>query len=272
MKRNTKIILILNIVIIITMLGMLIWQLFFAEERNIKLISRAGALFFVYFLGMTGIWKKKSPLDYILYADEYSHIIGEAFKNDKTAYKKLMKGLTHYKRKKYDKAISVLEELKKDCLYADDFTAVLYFKGCCFKEKKQLSEAEECFKELIEHNDINSSVWEYYGEILFDKENYTAALDAYKKAVELAPESVSPYCSLAGCYIKTSQTRLGLETALKALELDSGSLRALSLAAVAYKMLGDSENAEKCCEMFAKNGGDGAKLRVIITAIQKQEK
>lgn len=270
MKRNTKIILILNIVIIITMLGLLIWQIFFAEERSIKLISRAGALFFVYFLGMTGVWKKKSPLDYILYADEYSHIIGEAFRNDKGAYKKLMKGLTHYKRKKYDKAIGVLNEIKKDCLYADDFTAVLYFKACSYKEKGELYEAEECFKELLEHNDMNASVWESYGELLFDMENYTAALDGYKKAVELAPESVSPYCNLAGCYIKTEQTQKGLETALKALELDGGSLRALSLAAVAYKMLGDNENAEKYCDAFAKNGGDGARLRVIVTAIQKQ--
>ena len=50
MKRNTKIILILNIAIIILMLGILIYQLFFAEVRNVKLITRAGTLFLVYFL------------------------------------------------------------------------------------------------------------------------------------------------------------------------------------------------------------------------------
>lgn len=270
MKRNTKIILILNIAIIILMLGILIYQLFFAEERNMKLIIRAGTLFLVYFLAMTGIKKKRSPLDYIIYADEYSEVIGEAFKNDKTGYRKLMKGLTLYKRKNYDKAIKVLDETKRNCLYGDDFTAVLFFKACCFKEKKLLSEAEECFKEILEHNDINPVVWQRYGEVLFERENYNGALNAYNKAVELAPESSSAYCSLAGCYLKISEPEKGLENALKALELDEYNLMAVSIAAIAYKFLGDSENAEKYCEMFGKKGGDVSTLRIIVNAIKSE--
>lgn len=138
MKRNTKIILILNIAVILFMLGMLVYQLFIAEEKDIKIIIRAGSLCLVYFLAITGLKKKHSPLDYIIYADEHSDVIGSAFKNEKSAYRKLMKGLTLYKRKKYDKALKILEEAKRDCLYSDDFTAVLFFKACCLKEKISL--------------------------------------------------------------------------------------------------------------------------------------
>ncbi|MBQ8841298.1 MAG: hypothetical protein IJZ65_01540 [Ruminiclostridium sp.] len=268
MKRNTKIILILNIAIIILMLGILIYQLFFAEVRNVKLITRAGTLFLVYFLAMTGIKKKQSPLDYIIYADEYSEVIGEAFKNDKPAYKKLMKGLTLYKRKKYDKALKVLDEVKRDCLYSDDFTSVLYFKACCHKEKKELSKAEECLKEIIEHNSENSLVWEMYGEVLLDNEKWLASVEAYEKAVELNPESSSANCKLGGAYIKISEPEKALGYILKALEIEPSNVLAISFAAVAYKFLGDSENAEKYCEMFGKYGGDVSTLRIIVNAIK----
>jgi len=191
MKRNTKIILGLNVAVIIFVAGMLIYQLFIAEEKDYKIIAKAGSLALVYFLAMTGIVKKRSPLDYIVYADQYSEVIGEAFKNDKAAHKKLMKGLTLYKRKKYDKALKILSEAKRDCLYSDDFTAVLFFKACCHKEKKELSEAKACFEEILEHNDANALVWEAYGEVLFDSEDYGGALMAYHKGVDLAPDSSS---------------------------------------------------------------------------------
>ncbi len=271
MKRNTKIIFWTNIAIIVFMLGLLVYQLFFAEERNIKLITKAGSVFLVYFLAITGIKKKRSPLDYIIYADQYSEVIGEAFKNDKAGYKKLMKGLTLYKRKKYDKALKVLDEARRDCLYSDDFTAVLFFKAYCFKEKKELDKAQECYSEILEHNNANAIVWEEYGEVLFDRDNYSEALEAYKKAVELAPESSSANTRLGSCYIKLSQPEKALEYILKAMELDSDNVLAISLAAVAYKFLGDEETAEKYCTLFGEKGGDASTLRVIVKAIKKEE-
>ena len=271
MKRNTKIILGLNIAVIIFVAGMLIYQLFIAEEKDYKIIAKAGSLALVYFLAMTGIVKKQSPLDYIVYADQYSDVIGEAFKNDKTAHKKLMKGLTLYKRKKYDKAIKILDEAKRDCLYSDDFTAVLFFKACCHKEKKELSEAVDCFEEILEHNDASAPVYIAYGEALFDSEDYGKALMAYHKAVELAPQSPTANTRLGGCYIKISEPQKALVYLLKALELDPDDMLAISSTAVAYKFLNDSENAEKYCALFGKKGGDASTLRVIVNAINEEK-
>lgn len=268
MKRNTKIILILNIAVILFMLGMLVYQLFIAEEKDIKIIIRAGSLCLVYFLAITGLKKKHSPLDYIIYADEHSDVIGSAFKNEKSAYRKLMKGLTLYKRKKYDKALKILEEAKRDCLYSDDFTAVLFFKACCLKEKNKPSEAEECIKELLEHNDTNAAVWEYYGELLFDMERYPEAITAYESSLSINPESSAANSKLGGCYIKISEPEKGLGYVLKALELDPENVLAVSFAAVAYKYLGDSENADKYCKRFGELGGDVSVLRVILNAIK----
>ena len=271
MKRNTKIILGLNVAVIIFVAGMLIYQLFIAEEKDYKIIAKAGSLALVYFLAMTGIVKKRSPLDYIVYADQYSEVIGEAFKNDKSAHKKLMKGLTLYKRKKYDKALKILSEAKRDCLYSDDFTAVLFFKACCHKEKKELSEAKGCFEEILEHNDANALVWEAYGEVLFDSEDYGGALLAYHKGVDLAPQSSSAHTKLGGCYIKISEPQKALVYLLKALELDPGDMLAISSTAVAYKFLDDSANAEKYCELFGKKGGDASTLRIIVNAINAEK-
>lgn len=263
MKR-TKTVFVLNIIIIIGMLGLIIWQLFFAEERDIKLISKAAGIFIVYILAFTGVIKKRSPLDYILYEEQFRYVIGDAFKQDKASYRKLMKAVTYFKREKPDKALKLLDELKRNCLSADDFTAVLFFKGACFSQKKQYSEAIVCCEEILEREGGNAAVWTALGVAYFEEVRLSEAIAAFKKALELEPENALLYGELSGCYIKSGETEKGLECALKSIELDSSHLKSISLAAVAYKLLGDSENAVKYCEMFGKNGGDKKSLRLII--------
>ncbi len=263
MKR-TKTIFVLNIIIIITMLGLIIWQLFFAEERSHKVLSKAIGIFIVYILAFMGIIKKRSPLDYILYEEQFRYVIGEAFKSDKSSYRKLMKAVTYFKREKPDKALKILDELKRSCLYAADFTAVLFFKGACYSQKKQYPEAIECCEEILERDRENAAVWTALGVAYFEEVRLSEAISAFKKALELEPENALLYGELAGCYTKSGETEKGLEYALKAIELDSTAIKAIGLAAVAYKLLGDSDNAVKYCEMFGKNGGDKKSLRIII--------
>ncbi len=258
---KTKFFFILNILIIGFTGGVVIYQLFIAEEKDIKLLSKAAGLLVVYLLGVTGIWKKRSPLDYMVYEEQYRDIIGNAFKDDKYSYRQLMNAITWFNRNKPDKAVSILDKLYKNCLYTDDYSAVLIFKALCLEEKNKPREAAECYNEILERDKNNSLAWSNLGLIYQEEGRIKDALNAYTISVESNPENAAAQCNLGSYYVRLGEPQTALPYILKAIELNPKMYQAIGGAAVAYKMLGDEENTEKYCRMYGANGGNAAELR-----------
>lgn len=261
---KTKLFFVLNILIIGFTGAVVIYQLFIAEEKDVKLLSKAAGLLVVYLLGVTGIWKKRSPLDYMVYEEQYGDIIGGAFKNDKYSYRQLMNAITWFNRNKPEKAISILDKLYKNCLYTDDFSAVLLFKALCLEDKNRSEEAAECYKEILERDKSNSIVWSNLGLIYQEEGRINDAINAYTTAVECNPENAAAQCNLGSYYVRQGDPQAALPYILKAIELNPKMHQAISGAAVAYKMLGDNENAEKYCRMYGANGRNAAELRETL--------
>ncbi|MBQ8686952.1 MAG: tetratricopeptide repeat protein [Ruminococcus sp.] len=207
---KTKIFLVLNILLIASAAVAIVWQLFFAEEPNVRLIARAAVLLIVYLLAAFGIRVKRSPLDYMIYEEKYKAYLGEAFRTDKKSYRKLMKALTRYNEDKPDEAIAILDKLYTSCAEADDYAAVMFFKALCLEEKQRLEEAASCYEEVLTYNRSHATAWSNLGLIYQKLGRGEESFRAYRNAVTYDPENAYAYNNLASYYVKNGEAELGL--------------------------------------------------------------
>ncbi|MBQ8786085.1 MAG: tetratricopeptide repeat protein [Oscillospiraceae bacterium] len=261
---RTKIVFALNILIIIGMAAIIVWQLFFADEINAKTLSRAVVLFAVYLLGVLGIKRKRSPFDYKIYEERYGYIIKTAFSHDRVRYMKLMSVITLYNENKFDKAIKALDKLEEHCAESDDYSAVLYFRALCKDESGNKAGAIADYEELLTRDYTNSHAWSNLGLIYTHIGKTDEALRCYREAVHHDPSNPYAHCNLGNLYLQKADYQLALEHALKSLETEPKIRQSMSLAAVAYKRLGDDLNAEKYCELYGKYGGNVKELKSVL--------
>lgn len=263
----TKIFRVLNIIIIITMPVVIVYQLFIAEETNVKLVTKAASLLVVYLLAMLRIRRKTSPLDYLVFEEQYKDVICGAFNTDKGSYRKLMTAIGYYNGNKQDKAIELLDRLYGSCEEADDFAAVLFFKALCLSEQNKLEETVSCYEEILTHKRNYSKAWSNLGAAYQRMGKADEAFRAFREAVAYNPQHAPAYCNIANYYVTKGEPEAAIEYALKTLELDSRMCAAMNAAAMAYKMLGDEENCDKYCRMYGANGENAAALRQALDRI-----
>ena len=261
---RAKVVFVLNILIIIGMAVLIVWQLFFAEERDVKVLSRAVTLFVVFLLSMLGIKRKRSPFDYKIYEERYGYIIKTAFSHDRISYMKLMSVITYYNENKFDKAIKMLDKLEEKCSESDDFSAVLYFRALCKDESGNKAGAIDDYEELLTRDYTNSHAWSNLGLIYTHIGKNDEALRCYREAVHHDPSNQYAHCNLGNLYLQQADYQSALEHALKLLEAEPKIKQSMSLAAICYSRLGDSENAEKYCKMYGKYGGNISELKNVL--------
>lgn len=261
---RTKIVFALNIIVIVGTAALIVWQLFFAEERDIKLIIKAATLFLVYTLAILGVKRKKSPFDYKIYEERYGYIIKTAFSHDRISYMKLMSVITLYNENKFDKAIKALDRLEEKCAESDDFSAVLYFRALCKDESGNKQGAIADYEELLTRDYTHSHAWSNLGLIYTHIDKNDEALRCYREAVHHDPSNQYAHCNLGNLYLQKGDYQSALEHALKSLEAEPKIKQSMSLAAICYGRLGDNENAEKYCKMYGKYGGDVEGLRKVL--------
>ncbi|MBQ7834916.1 MAG: tetratricopeptide repeat protein [Ruminiclostridium sp.] len=266
MKKKTKLIFILNIIVIVISGIIIIWQFFFVKEKDMDILSKALVLFTVYLLAVTGIRKKRS-INTVVYEEQYKEFLGEAFNTDKFSYRRLMKAIVLYNENKQQRAVDILDSITKNCLYPDDFAAVLLFKALCLEELDKLNEAEECYKDVIAYNKSHATAWSNLGYVYSRLGRTEDSFNAYSESLKYNPDNAFAHNNLAAYYVRKGEAEAALEKALEAIKLDPKMYQAMGAAAMAYKMLGDAENAEKYRRMYGANGGDAANLKNILEKI-----
>lgn len=252
-------------IFIIVLLG---YSLFFAEEKDIKLITKAAGLFIVYIAYMIRNRKgKKQPVNYEFYEKQYQDIISGAFSEDKRSYKKLLQAIACYNRDEYKKTHRLLESLLKKCTKTRDYSAVYMFQALCFVDEKKYNEAIAAYESLLRYDVTNSRAWSNLGTRYMEQGQMAEAKNAYSNAIMYNPDNAYAYNNLANCYIRLDEAQLALDYAQRALRINEGLYQAMGAVAVASKMLGDEETAEKYCRMYGANGGNIQDLRLRLQQV-----
>ncbi len=126
--------------------------------------------------------------------------------------------------------------------------------GCCSEEQAVLSESlresplspEEPEPVVVEVPDGSASDWNELGNAYLKDRNFDAAIEAYKKAIELDPRDGQPYSNLGFIYYHLGKFQVAILLYKKSIDLlNSQQDKAISWNRLgdAYRRIGDYKNA-----------------------------
>ncbi|MBQ8827170.1 MAG: tetratricopeptide repeat protein [Oscillospiraceae bacterium] len=257
---------VLSIIVIALSTLFLIYELFVAETRDMKVVRRAVTLLIIYLGSLYRISRRPSRFNRRLYEKNYAPYLGQAFRDDKKSYRTLMKAIGYFNADGSQKAIGYLYQLEEKCVSADDFGAVYFFMALCFDELDMEINTVECYEKLLMHKPSHSMALSNLGLIYQNKGQPEKAEELYRKAIEADPYNPYGYSNLANHYLRMGEPELALEQARKSMQLDLNVHPAISAAALACALLGMDEDAEEYCRLYGTHGGNSSELRKIIAA------
>lgn len=198
MTTKTKIILVLNFVAIGIGAFFLLQQLFFEEEPNMSLISKAAILFVTYTFGVSRFFYQQYKAKRERTLHKYSFFFADTFINDKKNSSLLYAITTCFEKENFNKAYDMIETLKKNCYSASTTCSVLLLEVLCLNGKQNYSAALSTAEKAIELAPDNANAWAL-SALLQHRLGFSAqGLSHAKHAVELAPNNpiVHTYKSL----------------------------------------------------------------------------
>lgn len=260
---------ILNILVMGSAAAVIAYEVFFAEEMDVKIVVKAATVLLTYILALFGVIRKRSVFDYKIYEDKYKDIIRNAFESDKRSYHRLMKAISLYNDDKYTDAIKVLDMLKPMCINYQDYSAVLMFKALCHTDAKQSHNAVATYEELLKMDHSNSMAWSNLGLEYTHINRTDLAENAYKKAIAYDKNNAFAYNNMAIFHVNNGEPEEGLECAMEALRINNKMYQALSAAAMCHAHLGNKEEAYKYCKMYGTNGGNGKNAKKLKENIDR---
>ncbi len=263
---------IIYIVILIAIIAIMIVTIF-RDPSDRKLLAKCASLIIVYIVAIVKLESWRYSFAGRNYELKYQDLIGDAFTNNKSARKQLIKGIILYNDGKYDAAVSKFDNLRKDCIRPADYSAILTFRALCFSERHGYDEAIATYKELLNHAPDNSRAWSNMGMSYAKSGRTDLAADAYRNAIRANDKNAYAHTNLASLLLDTDETKENLEEALKhaktALQINATLQPALSMACQASARLGDDKGAQEYLHRFARAGGDWKALEEILDLEKK---
>lgn len=239
------------------------YNLFIAEEKDIKRIGKLVSLFITYMIYLLRSRREDKVYKQIkkIYEEKYKEIIGESFAKDKRSYKKLLQAIAHYNEDEFQKGHKILDKLLKKCKSKKDYSAVYMFHALGFADEGRVDDTIAAYEKLLQYDSANSRAWSNLGMYYLETGRMQEARMACSNALMYNPDNAYAYNNLGACYWQMGEPKQALDYALKAIGLNTTLHQAIGLAAMAYQTLGDTENAKKYCNMYGVNGGDARELQ-----------
>lgn len=265
---KTKLAALLKGIVVIGMAGVLLYLLFISDEAFCSRVAKIGMVLAGAIIAILRFYAKPSAIIYKKYENAYKDFLTGAFVHDKKNYKKLVLACYYWDKQQYDQAHRILDKLlESKCACARDYVVVYTVKAICYARAGRNEPLIEMYKKVLIYDQTNSVVWSDMGLTYLKMGKYKETYEAFSKAIEYDPENAMAYNNMSIYYMKTADPEKALEYALKASGLNPALHQPMSTAAISSMMLGNEENAEKYCEIYAKKGGDLKKLSAILDSI-----
>lgn len=230
------------------------------KVASVLIIGLAGCIKFLFQL--------KIPDTTTQYSEQCKHIIKDAFSNDKTGYRKLMKGISLFNTSQYDHAIKHLNKLQKRCATHQDTSAVLFFIARNYQEKGEVSKAIEYYEQLLKVDASNSTAWSNLGLIHYEEGRVEDAKYALHQALLYNPENAYAHSNLANVFYSNGEFEKAKNAGLKAFQSNNQLSSAARITALSYACLGDEENAKKFCKIYGTNKDNKSLIAKVEQLLQ----
>ncbi len=254
----------LIIAFMLAVLGLYVWELTTTGESDnlITLIavevSMTAALFRLFKGGRSG---RRSAS---FYEQRYAKETLRAFEGRNQERKRLFNVARLYNEQKYDKALDILRELKRDCRNTYDKQAVMLFTALCYSDSGNSSAAEEEYEKLLLENPENGYALGNLGVLCIENGQNARAEELYQKMIALDPNDPLGYHNLASLYYRVHEYERAVELAKKALEKKQNFYQAAALLSILCALLGRSEDSCQYFKLAVANGQNAQNLRFTI--------
>ncbi len=254
---------------------MVIWIV--QDPSDYKLLAKGAGLLIACIVAIIKLESHYSAAAERTYERQYQDLIGNAFTENKSAKKQLIKGLILFNEKKYDAAVARFDNLRKDCVLPADYAAVLTIRALCFSKREGYDEAIATYKELLDHDPQNSRAWSNMGMCYVHNGRTDLAEDAYQNALRADDKNANAHTNYASLlldmtwdeddeYFPLNEDNLekALEHAKAALRINATLQPALSMACQASARMGDVQGAQEYLKQFGRAGGDWKALKEVM--------
>jgi len=201
------------------------------------------------------------------YEQAYKNLLDGAFKEDKNSYKKLVIASIYWDRLQFEKAHKILDKLLNKCTCTKDYLTVYTIKGICYARADRNEPLVETYKKMLQYDAANAQTWSNLGWTYLKMGNTIDAKEALLKALSFESNNPLAYNNMATFYLKTAEPQLALEYAEKTMEMAPELYQPYSTAAIACKMLGDYEAAQRYANEYVNKGGDKRKVEQALSLI-----
>ena len=264
---NKKWYVLINVVLIVAVGALFVYTYMQNGGLDSKTIMKGGLIILACVLNMFRGKSKPAIKNYAKYEEAYKDILQGAFAEDKKSYKQLMKAIYYFNQDKPAKMHKILDSLESKCMRTRDHAAVYTFRALAYEDEKLYEKAISAYEKVLQYDMSNSTVWSNLGLRYKEMGKMNEAYDAYSNAILYNPEDAYAYNNMANFFIDVVEPQAALAYALKSIELNANVYQAMGAASIAFKMLGDEENAEKYCKMYGMNGGNMGALRQKLATI-----
>lgn len=167
------------------------------DPSDIKVLAKCAVLIVAYIVAIAKLESWRSSFVGRAYELKYQDLIGDAFTNNKSARKQLIKGIILYNDGKYDAAVFKFDNLRKNCTSPNDYSAILTFRALCFSERHGYSEAIATYEEFLKYDGQNSRAWSNLGMNYTKSGRTDLAENAYRNAIRANDKNAYAYTNLA---------------------------------------------------------------------------
>lgn len=204
------------------------------------------------------------------YLKIYDCIIGDAFRYNPKAQRKMLKAIAFYNRDKYKSAIKAFLSLEDHCVSENERFVVSFFIALCYDDLQIYDIAKAKYKEAISHNENSDTAWSNLGLIHKLLGEYDDAITCLEKAIAIEKKNQQAYSNIASLYLSLLEYEKAIKYAQSAIEIVPNMYQALEILALAYAGKNDKETAEKYYQKSIINGcSDPEILREMIDGLYK---
>ena len=129
----------------------------------------------------------------------------------------LLQGSDLLKQHNFTQALAFADSADK---YATQKADVHFFKGRVYSELGRFAEAEQAYKNALEDTPGYKGVWNNLGNNAYRQQNFSLAIDFYKKELTLGRETI-PLRALGRAFVELGQTDSARAYFEKVIELDN---------------------------------------------------
>ncbi|MBQ8350679.1 MAG: tetratricopeptide repeat protein [Clostridia bacterium] len=212
--------------------------------------------------------RRRGKISPAVYRKHYKDLIGRAFSDDPKREKRFFRAVDEYQNNRYAPAVRLLHKVEGECTRNEERFAVLVFMALCYNDMGMYQPAATLYERALTMRE-NATAASNLGLCYQTLGQTDRAIEAYRQAIAIAPESAYPYNNLAQLYIKQGNYQEALSWAKQASERNTTLYQAYSAQAVAYAMLGEEQASREALARYVANGGDGAAVKAYIDALQE---